>query len=358
MTDFLIVGRGLAATVLMHRFYEQNLSFVVVGSDALSTSSRVAAGLWNPVVFKRMTGSWMASELVAALLAFYERCEARLNCKLVHTKRIVKPFAEEQEATLWKKKAANELHGFLNPSLSPDIGDELRNCKAGSQYGEVLKAGHLNLPAFLDYSTRFFAKHIHDAEFIHAQLVVGSNSVSYNGISARNIVFCEGFLVKQNPLFSWVPLKPAKGEVLNITSEDLELKHTIFNKNGFVLRHSNNQFKVGATYAWNDLTQVPTELGRNELEAKLKHLIACNYTITGHEAGIRPASVDRRPIIGAHPVYPNAFVFNGLGTKGVMLAPYFSENFVNFYLQKTALNADVDVVRFYRFYEEEKKEKN
>jgi glycine/D-amino acid oxidase-like deaminating enzyme len=86
------------------------------------------------------------------------------------------------------------------------------------------------------------------------------------------------------------------------------------------------------------------------LKSKLNSLINCNYNIISHLAGVRPSSIDRRPIIGAHPEYKNLFVFNGLGTKGVMLAPYFSENFVNFYLKNEPLMDDVNVKRFYSNY--------
>ncbi|MBK7816373.1 MAG: FAD-binding oxidoreductase [Sphingobacteriaceae bacterium] len=76
-------------------------------------------------------------------------------------------------------------------------------------------------------------------------------------------------------------------------------------------------------------------------------LIKVPYNVLEHKAGVRPSTLDRRPIIGQHPLHKNLFVFNGLGTKGVMLAPYFSKKFVHFYLNKEALDAEVDVKRFY-----------
>ena len=112
----------------------------------------------------------------------------------------------------------------------------------------------------------------------------------------------------------------------------------------------NKRYKVGATYAWDDLSEEPTEAGASELHNKLKQLISCDYNLIKHEAGIRPSSIDRRPIIGAHPQHKNLFIFNGLGTKGVMLAPYFAKNFVNFYLEKESIHEEVNVKRFYKDY--------
>ncbi|MGZ4042733.1 MAG: FAD-dependent oxidoreductase, partial [Bacteroidia bacterium] len=74
MTDFIIVGRGLAATVLAHTFKTNNLAFKVIGSPNLSHSSLVAAGIWNPIVFKRLTSSWLAHQTVPFLINFYSEC--------------------------------------------------------------------------------------------------------------------------------------------------------------------------------------------------------------------------------------------------------------------------------------------
>ncbi|NNC69515.1 MAG: FAD-dependent oxidoreductase, partial [Flavobacteriaceae bacterium] len=45
------------------------------------------------------------------------------------------------------------------------------------------------------------------------------------------------------------------------------------------------------------------------------------YTIITHEAGIRPTVKDRRPLVGIHPEKKQLAVLNGLGTRGVLLAP-------------------------------------
>lgn len=355
MTDFIIVGRGLAASVMMHQFQLYGLSFKTIGDCHLSPCSNVAAGIWNPIVFKRMSKSWMADLLIPKLNEFYNDCELRLKKKLLHQREIIKPFVEEQEKGLWLKKAHNELSEFLDVEIKENIHSDLKNCKLPGQYGCVKQSGFLDAPLFLNSTSVFYEEHIIDEVFDYKQLEIRENEVEYKSLTAKNILFCEGYLVAKNPWFSWLPLKPAKGEVLSIESKDLNLESFIFNRNGFIFRTANGGFKVGATYAWNDLENNTTSLGRTELQTKLNALISCNYIISNHQAGIRPSSIDRRPIIGSHPKHKNLFVFNGLGTKGIMLAPYFSENFVHFYLQKSELNHEVNVKRFYRHYEEQGK---
>lgn len=354
MTEFIIVGRGLAATTLMHTFYSHGISFKVVGDADLSSSSKVAAGIWNPIVFKRLTKSWLADELIPYLNQFYKACEIRLNKKIITQRPIIKPFTEEQEKTLWRKKSEEELESFIDPQIHEKGTDEMNQCIVVNGYAKVKNSGNLNMVDFLHSSADFFKDYLFNEVFDYNQLQILPDKVIYRDVEAKHLIFCEGYLVKNNPFFNWIPLKPAKGEVLTIEAPELHFKNAIFNRNGFVMDLSEGVYKAGATYAWDDLTDTPTSEGMAELHSKIKNMIRCGYRVVKHEAGIRPSSLDRRPIIGEHPLLKQLFVFNGLGTKGVMLAPFFAENFVNFYLQKEEIHEDVDVKRFYHLHEDKK----
>lgn len=355
MIEFIIVGRGLAASVIAHTLHNNNISFKIIGDTNLSSCSKVAAGIWNPIVFKRLTKSWIADELIEHLNVFYTACEKRLDRKLITQRSIIRSFNEEQEKNLWSAKANSELKGFLDPTIYNNNSLGLENCKIADQIGLVKQSGNLNVADFLNATDTFFKEHLVDETFDHAQLKINAGDVSYKEIKTKNIIFCEGYLVKNNPFFKWIPLKPAKGETLIISAPDLKIKDHILNKNGFIMGQSDGNYKVGATYEWTDLSEEKSRKGLAELEDKLAQLVNCKYAILDHQAGVRPSSSDRRPIIGAHPEHNNLFIFNGLGTKGVMLAPYFAKKFVNFYLQKETLPPEVNVARFYSLYAGEKK---
>jgi glycine/D-amino acid oxidase-like deaminating enzyme len=140
--------------------------------------------------------------------------------------------------------------------------------------------------------------------------------------------------------------KPAKGEVLTIYCKELKIK-SIINKDFFILPlQQPNYFKVGATYNWTDLSDNTSSEARNYLTEKIKLLIPFTFEIVKQEAGVRPATIDRRPLIGFHQTHKNLGVFNGFGTKAVMLAPYFSKHFCDYMENKTELFYDVDIKRF------------
>lgn len=350
MTDVIIVGRGLAASVLAHTLHRRNISFQLIGKDGLSNCSRIAAGIWNPLVFKRFTKSWLADDLIPFLNRFYLQCEQDLKKKIVTQRKLIKPFTEDQEKKLWLKKSQQELAGFIEEKLFTSAEEQLAHFKLSNGYGCVKNAGNLDVAGFIDATGGYLRENISDEIFDYEHLRISDGKVIYRELEAKSIIFCEGYLVKNNPYFRWIPLNPVKGEIVTVTIPELTLRESIFNRNGFIMDLGEGNYTVGATYVWDDLEPVPTQKGMSELHQKIRNMITCDYSLVSHQAGIRPSSLDRRPLIGAHPLYPNLFVFNGLGTKGVMLAPFFAENFVNFLLQKEPLHKDVNVSRFYRNY--------
>ncbi len=345
--DFIIVGQGLSGSVLALSLIKSGYTVCIVNNSGLSSCSSVAAGIWNPVVFKRLTKSWLADDVVPELNAFYGEAELLFNVELLHHRHIIKPFTEEQEKDFWLKKAKVD-NAFLDPiiykGLRLSANNEIKN------YSNVLNAGNLDVTLFLEHTKNYLVNNgsYLDETFDHRNLKTHESTNNYKNITASRMVFCEGHLISQNPYFNWVPMKPAKGEIITIYCEGLLLENDILNKGLFILPVAPNTYKVGATYQWEQLNDTPTENAKEELTKKLDAIISVPYQITKHEAGVRPAVIDRRPIIGTHPELLNIHVFNGFGTKAVMLAPYFAKQFVSHIRSNTSIHKEADVVRFYK----------
>jgi len=345
MLDLIIVGKGLAANIVALRLQEQQLSYCIIGDPSLSNCSRIAAGLWNPIVFKRMTSSWKADELVKELKVFYTSVEKRTASPFYNERVILKPFFSEEEKNFWIKKSQSDLSQFIDQNIYTPT-DQHKNLVMPNSYGIVNNCGNIDMQNFLNACNNLHHENKNEV-FDYSQLQISEDHVVYKTIKAKSIVFCEGHLVKNNPFFNWIPMNSVKGEILEIEAEGIELDKEILNHNAFIFKLKDKRFKTGATYNWKELNDEPSENGAKELNEKLNGLIKVPYKIIQHKAGVRPSSTDRRPIIGQHPLHKNLFVFNGLGTKGVMLAPYFSKKFVHFYLNKETLDPEVDLKRFY-----------
>lgn len=346
--DVIIVGQGLAGSVLALTLLKAGYKVLVIDDPALSSCSRVAAGIWNPVVFKRLTKSWLADEVVPELHAFYQEASALLGVQLIRERAIIKPFTEAQEKQLWIKKAQGE-----NPFLDPSVYGNLKITSSPdtiAHYSKVRQAGNLDVKLFLDKTKDYLLQQESylGESFDHSRLEHDTAGINYKHVEAKRIIFCEGHLISQNPLFREISLKPAKGEVLTIRCEGLLLQQDILNKGIFILPLSEHLYKVGATYDWEDLTDKPTETARQHLSDKLSAVISVPFEIIGHEAGVRPAVIDRRPVVGPHPHYANVYAFNGFGTKAVMLAPFFARQLLAFLEEGIAPHPEVDPERFFR----------
>jgi glycine/D-amino acid oxidase-like deaminating enzyme len=346
--DFIIVGQGIAGSVLALSLIKAGYTICVINQPNLSNSSKIAAGIWNPIVFKRLTKSWLADNLIPELLTFYEYWEKELNTDLIYKRSIIKPFTEDQEKALWLKKAND--HQLENSFLDKQVYENLKidEYYLVKSYSKVLQAGNLDVAHFLESTKNYIKENQNyiEEEFDYSQLVVTPQEITYKNITAKNSIFCDGHLITKNPYFNWIPMKPAKGETLTIHCPDLQLKNDIFNKGFFMMPLGNDLFKVGATYEWEQLNDIPTEKGKSELTQKLNSILTSPYKIVSHDAGIRPSVIDRRPVVGEHPNFKNLFIFNGLGTKAVMLAPYFAKQLVNYIHNNSAIDSEVNPARF------------
>jgi glycine/D-amino acid oxidase-like deaminating enzyme len=344
--DFIIVGQGLAGSILALELLKQNKTVLVIDNADLSQSSRVAAGIYNPIVFKRLTQSWMADKTLPAMFEFFEEAEKLFDTQLIHQTKIARVFASEQEETLWKKKAVNELSEFIAAEIHP-AKNEYEFLK--NDYGFVTEAGFVDVPNFLEHTKEHL---VHNDSFLNGtfnynEVVNKEDEIQYQNFVCDRLIFCEGHLATQNPFFQNLKFKPAKGEVLTIYCEELKAS-SIINKDFFILPLLEAHcFKVGATYNWLDLTDTTSDEAKNTLVEKINSVIPFPYKIINQQAGVRPATIDRRPFIGMHPTHKNIGAFNGFGTKAVMLAPYFAKHFCNFMFLNQELFLDVDVKRFY-----------
>lgn len=343
--DFIIVGQGIAGTVLAHELLATGASVIVIDDPALSACSKVSGGIYNPVVFKRLTKSWLADTILPVMHETYATLEAKLQTRLLYPIRLAHALANSDEEAHWKKKSLNELAEFIDGHIRLAKEEHL---PGDGNVGYVKEAGYIAMQDLLSQSRAYFLKHhaYVNEKFDYAALKLESDGVTYRDIAADKVLFCEGYLYKNNPWFAHIPFKPAKGETLTVRCKDLTLC-TIFTKDFFILPLPEaHTYKVGATYEWDKLNDDPSPEARQTLLDKFKKAVPLDFEVMKHEAGVRPATIDRRPVLGFHAEKPNLGIFNGFGTKGVMLVPFFAKHFCSFIQKKTALWQEVDIKRF------------
>jgi glycine oxidase len=344
MIDYLIVGSGIAGISFAEIALQNNKSLAVF-DDFSQSSSKIAGGIYNPVILKRFSEVWNAKAQIDYLNLFYPKIESRLKLQIDFKMSVIRKFFSVEEQNNWFIASdKSNLTPFLSNTISYK---EYNGIQAPFGFGVVLHTGYVDTQLLLSSYHDYLKKHhvfISDT-FDYDQLMIEEDCIVYKDISARHIIFAEGFGMHDNPYFNYLPLDGTKGELLIIKAPELDVD-CILNSSVFVMPLGNDLFKVGATYNWEDKSQNPTEAGKQELLDRIRELINCDFEIIDHFAGIRPTVKDRRPLVGTHQLYKRLHILNGLGTRGVMLGPCLSKDLFSHIENGTALDKNIDISRF------------
>ncbi|MCB0462801.1 MAG: FAD-binding oxidoreductase [Flavobacteriaceae bacterium] len=342
--DYIIVGSGLAGILFAEVLIRNNKTFVVI-DNASQQSSIVAGGLYNPVVLKRFTEVWRAKEQLDIALPIYKNLEDLLKVKLDYKIPVKRLFNSVEEQNNWFIASDKPmLTEFLLTKITANNNPHI---KANFGFGEVLQTGRIDTNVMIDAFKEYLInkEQFLNESFEYDALKEEANHIQYKNIEASNIVFAEGFGLKKNPFFNHLPLNGTKGELLTIHAPDLKIDF-VLKSSVFLIPQGDDLYTVGATYEWIDKTNKTTQKGKEELLKKLKTFLKCEFKVVNQVAGIRPTVIDRRPLVGQHPKHKRMFVLNGLGTRGVMIAPYVAQKLFNFIEHRVELDDEINITRF------------
>lgn len=341
--DYLIVGSGLAGLMLCEQLRSRGKSFLVV-SNTSQQASIVASGLYNPVVLKRFNMAWEADQHVPVALSAYKKLENYLGINVDNQRPIYRIFNSIEEQNNWFLAADKpKLQQFLVPKI---MENNHPNVRAPFGYGEVKFTGRVDTKLLLEaYRNDLKSKDLFIEETFDYSVLELNHGVNYKEIIAKKLIFAEGFGMKQNPFFNTLPLEGTKGELLVIHAPDLKLD-VILKSSVFVIPIGDEQYLVGSTYAWNDYSNMPTESAKNELLEKLQNLISCSFEVIHQRAGIRPTVTDRRPLVGQHKAHKNLYLMNGLGSRGVLIAPTVAKDLIAYIEDGVPIPKEIDINRF------------
>jgi glycine oxidase len=342
--DYIIVGSGLASIMFAEQLRLHNKSFIVI-SNRSQQASVVASGLYNPVVLKRFTATWNAATHLESALPKYIELEQLLGLKLDYVLPIHRVFNSIKEQNNWFLACDKPvLTNFLNPEIIPNTNSAV---KAPFGFGAVNFTGRIDTQLLIEAYREFLLKRNQYIEesFEYKDLIENPEGVVYQSLKAKHIVFTEGFGIHKNPYFKYLPLEGTKGELITIHAPTLKLE-SILKSSIFVIPMGEDRYLVGSTYEWTDKTNDPTQKAKTELLEKLERLIDCEFEVVNQRAGIRPTVVDRRPLVGQHPNHKNMYVLNGLGTRGVLVAPSMAKALYNSIEKNTSLSKEIDINRF------------
>lgn len=343
---YLIVGQGLAGTMLSYFLSKKNIAHKVIAAQTLPSASEVAAGMFNPLVFRRLTKSWMVDELLPIMNKTFHELEQELSTKLIYNIPIAKLIQPGQRDWWLERVNSQKLDAYFDGIYARKAGDGIQ---APYEIALLKNTGYVDLSLLVKTYRELLRtqNNLIVADLKHAELQMETYRVKWNGFEAEKIIFCEGSFAKNNPYFPENVFYLAKGDILTAHIPRLSEAY-IINKDMFIMPRGNQQFLIGSTYERDQLTWDVDPSQADALLQKAQSLINFPITLLKHEVGIRPTVKDRRPVLGFHSEHKSLAFFNGLGTKGVMLAPYFANQMTEFLENPNIpLHPEIKLERFY-----------
>ncbi|MAQ47440.1 MAG: hypothetical protein CMD27_00985 [Flavobacteriales bacterium] len=345
--DFIIIGQGIAGTCFAFELLQKNKTFIIIDKQDDNTPSKVALGIYNPLILKWFTKPWHIDHQISFFYKFFNSFQSFFCKNIMFDTGIYKFLKTPYDQNTWltksmspkrKKYMSSELFKLENKSL---IYNEF--------YGLVKSAGRIDIPLFLKTFRNFCItnKCIVNELFNYDHLTIKKDHVKYNDITSSNIIFCEGPAVINNPFFNWIKLKPTKGDLLHIKCKNLNLDK-ILHASLLFIPLGGEIYSIGATYDWSQDDTLNTSNARERIISIFEKNVNLPYTIIDQKSGIRPSTFDRRAFVGSHPDHSNVYILNGLGTRGILLAPYLSNNLIDSIYFKKNLLKEVSINRAYK----------
>ena len=338
--DFLIIGQGIAGSTLALELIKRGSKVLVVDRGDAGSSSRVAAGLITPLTGKGMNPAWRQREYLSIAEQFYLDLEKQSGKKFYYpadVRRILRSAAEQKK---WQQKA--DTHSEWG-SLT-----KLEDSALVSDYGAIAMQGG----AWLD--TKKLIEVVRDElerkgvfreiDFCELDVNFYAAGCHWQDVEAGKIILCQGaYGLGAGGWFGDVPHRCAKGEILTLKIPELDGDRR-YHADGWLAARENGTWKAGATYDWKHLNSKPTDLGRDEVLEKVATWCDLPLKVIGHEAGVRPIIRNSRPVIGFHTEHQQLGFFNGLGSKGTLMAPAVAGHFADVLTGECSLDPELSMV--------------
>ncbi len=343
----IIVGAGLAGSILAYRLIKQGCHVTLFDGSADSNCSRTAAGIINPITGIRLVKSRDFDLLYQEAMEFYQHLSDVIGQPLFYPLSMLRLFKDEREVTAYQKRCdSKEYHHLLGETMTPDTAPY--HSPLGGVHFKC--SGYVDTNALLDYLHDFIKEHgvfeQHDLDY--QQIELKQDRLHYQGKRFDRVIFSEGYRILQNPWFSHLPLQGAKGEIVSLSIPDLSLDRML-NRGQWLIPRADGSYRYGATHYWAPLNEEVNQQGVDELMTHYPSFFADKapqYVLTDVKVGVRPATKDRQPFLGATTQFPQIMIFNGFGAKGSLMIPWYSQVMANHILHHHPIPESADIRRF------------
>jgi len=325
---YLIIGQGLAGSMVALSLLERDAQVVVADDGHPQAPSRITPGLATPIAGPRLTFPPSGAAAVAASWQRWRHLECRFRRRLLYRHEILHAAGGREELQQYHRRLAESAFAsWLGPAFTPGAHDGLLADPWG---GFTIHGGLVDVPAFLrtvDEHLRSTGSRI-DRRIEPQELRDCGDHAEVGGAHYQAVIFCDGPAGQENPWLSGIGLQRIPGEVLTVAPAYAVEPYIFHGRAGYLAPHPGHRghFRLGATYGAPDTPARVTDAAREHLLGQLPRLLSRppHMEVVDHQAGARPATPQRAPVLGRLPERPAA-VLNGLGARAMLQAPYLAE---------------------------------
>lgn len=324
-----VIGGGLAGAGLVKILNEKKIDFHWYYDENNSASS-ISSGIIQPVSGRNYVLAWKYDQLLEFALNFY----SLKGINYISKKDIIRTIYPPNNPDKLEEKLqilSNHIHRISKNKILISSSYQVKVQK----FIAAIKSEN-----FIMQNT--FKKH-----FSYKDIVLNNNDVSLENKKYDQLIFAEGVQVKNNPWFSSLNFSANRGEALKVSIEDFSQDTIIHDKKTLCDFH--NKKWIGSSFDRVELdSPLKTKKVYKELAAQLEVIIGHkNYSIEEHLAAFRTTTMDRKPIIGKHKDIQELYIFNGFGSKGTSLIPYFGDQLISNIMNGKAIDYQVSIDRFH-----------
>ena len=348
--DYLIVGQGLAGSLLAWRLAQHQRRVLVVDDNHATASSMVAAGLINPLAGMRFNHSPHVHEWLLSLEQTYGELAELAGQPFLQWLDMVRLFRSAEQVRFYQRqKDSGDTDDLLGQRL--DAEDFPQPVHAPWGGFEQHRTGWVRLPKLLAFMADWLRERnlLRNENLSYEDLELQEGCLSWKGVTADQVIFCDGYRSMHNPWFDWLPFAPDQGEILTLKRmSGHPLPNRIVNGATWLLPVDDDCYRLGATHYHDRQDNRPTETGQQQLLKGMEKLLLHPQAlkVERNDAGVRPATADRKPFIGTHPELKRLHMFNGFGAHGSLTIPWYAQRMVEWLLHGAALPANADIQRY------------
>jgi glycine oxidase len=339
MTNCLVVGGGIIGLSLAYELSRRGLSVTCVEQgDWGGQASSAAAGMLAPL--KEFTAPGPMLDLGMKSLKLYPHWveeleemtggDVQLSLEGLVTVALNDEEAEQLAAKYhWQKEEGHDVHWLKGKELM-DVEPLLTDSAVAAIYSP--KEGHINnrlLLRALVTACKMQGVNLVSGCVVCGIAVKGGRVVgvetSAGPIRAEHTVIASGAWagIMMEMLGLSIPVRPVRGQIAAVSSIGIPLRTVIFGTSGYITPKKDGKIVIGATEDESGFTREVTLAGLASVLNGVMPYVPALQAAAFLEAwgGLRPATADGKPLLGAIPGWDGLTLAGGHFRNGILLSP-------------------------------------